>query len=344
MTREMKPPMLECSEHSRPCDQPTSRPSNHSIVIARRPTFGFTLVELLVVIGVIAVLIGILMPALTKARSASLITKCSATMRQVGVAGQMHAQNHRGFYPLAGMLDGIKDGEPHEVRDIAKQKYSYIYLQHGVNKTVIASWSTSLAQYLTKRRILDGYSNDDYITDEHGDGDFLRFFICPADVTKSDELGDELWIHGFSVSSSNSYGWLLKQSFVVNEGIFGLNDTRGRLRGQISKVSDPARTFMMIDGKAAPLYNVPGFGVTKWLVIANGSKLGTTAQGKTFNSISLSEAFAPSTSPAMASKKENFDIYRHKGKLNILFVDGHVETRNLTAGDLRDVYILPPAK
>lgn len=72
---------------------------------ARRRT-GFTLVELLVVIGIIALLISILMPALSKAREQANSIKCLSNQRNLGQALVMFTQEHGGFLPKAWFNDG----------------------------------------------------------------------------------------------------------------------------------------------------------------------------------------------------------------------------------------------
>jgi prepilin-type N-terminal cleavage/methylation domain-containing protein/prepilin-type processing-associated H-X9-DG protein len=60
---------------------------------------GFTLVELLVVVGLIAVLLSLLMPALGRVRSAANATACLSNLRQMGTAWQMYIAENRGRLP-----------------------------------------------------------------------------------------------------------------------------------------------------------------------------------------------------------------------------------------------------
>jgi prepilin-type N-terminal cleavage/methylation domain-containing protein/prepilin-type processing-associated H-X9-DG protein len=64
---------------------------------------GFTLVELLVVIGIIAVLISLLMPALGKVRNQALAVSCANNMRQLYQTALMFSTDHKGSLPSPGV-------------------------------------------------------------------------------------------------------------------------------------------------------------------------------------------------------------------------------------------------
>jgi prepilin-type N-terminal cleavage/methylation domain-containing protein/prepilin-type processing-associated H-X9-DG protein len=124
----------------------------------RRPAF--TLVELLVVIGIIAVLVAILLPALQAARRQAAMTKCASGMRQIGMAFRLYAIDNRGKYPALKW-----DCKPSPISWEGYDNIKSLY------------WDDFLAKYVTK-----GKGNDAALQSAQDFQAFRQsvFFGCPA--------------------------------------------------------------------------------------------------------------------------------------------------------------------
>ena len=100
----------------------------HLIFAGRWGRRAFTLVELLVVIGIILVLVAILLPALNTAREHSRRSACLSNLHQIGYALTMYANDFRGRYPNANPPNTVNSYDP------TNQVLTYVanaYLKNG---------------------------------------------------------------------------------------------------------------------------------------------------------------------------------------------------------------------
>src|SRR5437762_13188574 len=95
----------------------------------------FTLVELLVVIGIIALLISILLPVLSSVKRQAAAVKCSAALREIGNAFLMYGQDNKQFYPVA------KTSTDYRITFNSVPNYDYTGVQY---------WPAFLGKYVSR--------------------------------------------------------------------------------------------------------------------------------------------------------------------------------------------------
>ncbi len=123
----------------------------------RRILSGFTLIELMVVIGIIAVLASLLLPVLGKAKNKAMGIACANKVRQWGIAIRMHADSNQEKYPFDGT-----PGQP---------------INKGKNK---AAWYNTTAKYMSSASLVEAYK----FTNNIPIPGRSSIFLCPTPTNR----------------------------------------------------------------------------------------------------------------------------------------------------------------
>lgn len=161
---------------------------------------GFTLVELLVVIGIIALLISILLPALSKAREQSKATMCLSNLRQLGIGVQLYRQYNRDYYPprILTISPPVGLAGAYEV--------SSVYMWTGKGATKNPLYSIGYYDASTEKRFINKY-----ISPNVRAGDEFPLAHCPSDDEAYENYGNSYTGNYFSgyVATGQSFHTLL---------------------------------------------------------------------------------------------------------------------------------------
>ncbi|MDB5325039.1 MAG: hypothetical protein JWM57_608 [Phycisphaerales bacterium] len=194
---------------------------------------GFTLVELLVVIGIIALLISILLPALNNVREQASALKCLSNVRQLGMATVMFAQDHKGYMPTCSDDSLAKFNDPRKIK--------FVYRNSGaLGGSVFDSYS-SLAPYLGTKL----GDNNSFMNLPNGQS---KVFTCPSDIWQDGSSSAGYAIVNNVIAPANDPMGYFPVSYGVNADIACLSD-----QYHIGRMGPPPADQVSVSG--GPSYN-----------------------------------------------------------------------------------------
>ena len=280
----------------------------------RRRSPGWSMVELIVVIGIVGLLIALLMPTLAGARRAAAAVACQSNLRQIFQAALNRAQECHGYVQLGGSINGVPDTQPATLGDPDERRYRW-FEDAGVRRP--APIQAALAPYLGSSTVrLD---SAEHLIEDLRHGVVGRIFTCPGQPDPPE---------GITIGKTGQWtGPRVPIGYGFNEGLLGYEADPRRLRGNLNKARPADR--MMFAADALPRTELARDYVM-WFPTPSGA-------------CSLAQAYSNGTGTYAAGVRTQFDPFRHpRFRMNIVFCDGHVEAVPISPVDLDRVLLLGP--
>ncbi len=284
-----------------------------NVTTSLRHAAAFTLVELLVVIGIIALLVSILLPALNKARQASSAIKCSANMRQIGQGIFLFAQLHGGRAPGQGAATTATPGSPKGIpwqTILSKEVFNY------KNPNYIP-WVALNGTFPYQQGVGKLYCPD-CLQNMQTTSQFYRTYAMPLQLN-----GGYFGNKGYT-SLITATGWGAQYP---PEGVYG-----ALLVPPQSLSVDSVYTAYYATGSKLSMFKNSA---EKYMVVEEDRNDVLDSNGTGVN-VMHDDALYPPYDTANGKIS-----YRHNFKTNILYIDGHVELKAFDPHVRNNIYMFP---
>jgi prepilin-type N-terminal cleavage/methylation domain-containing protein/prepilin-type processing-associated H-X9-DG protein len=267
-------------------------------------TRGFTLVELLVVIGIIALLISVLLPALNKARAASRTTACLSNLHQMGAAWNIYLSENKGHLPSY-----IWHNPPAGVTMTPQQLQEFVW--HGYWFGILGDLRVQSSSLLCP----EAQEPVPFNTKGSGNGGFgLVKNAWSGQFQSSLPVGITLDTTRVNLSNDASKGGFRIGSYEFNRNVTAGN----KPKNPPTPTASSAASFGSYISSVKPSTEVPVFFDSTW-VDGNAFPNGTpTAQAPPPPDL----AGAGAATAASGNDHWRFLIARHNRGINVAFADG----------------------